>query len=167
MLNIKRFRESVQWSQSKLAQESGVSFPTIQKIEAGKANPTLEILEKLLRVMGLELKFQPAEFNLEAAIKLGVPLSGDVTLSESIIPSSRLLKEQTRYWMQLFVHQMFNEREELAVTSLLMALKDHYPSFYQREIKCTVFDDKIQEHRNSGKCIKLRRIALNKLSQYL
>jgi len=46
-VELKQLRHDFKLSQVELAQESGVSLPTIQKIESGRANPTLDVMEKI------------------------------------------------------------------------------------------------------------------------
>jgi len=50
LYNLRILRSQSGYSQVRLAQESGVSLPTIQNIEAQKANPTIDILEKIFLI---------------------------------------------------------------------------------------------------------------------
>jgi putative transcriptional regulator len=167
---LKELRLERGWSQVKLAQECQVSLPTIQNIEAEKANPTLDIISKILSSLGLDIRIEPKEFNVGLAIDLGVPLSDipneGILLTQSVQTPDNLAKEAS-YWIQLFKFKKFQPREEEAVVSLLMAVKDHYPKYYQQRLQCDLFEQKIQEHRKNGKCIKLRRLSLAEISQYL
>lgn len=43
-------------NQKTLSELAGVGINTLTKIERGEANPTLEILEKVLDTLGMELK---------------------------------------------------------------------------------------------------------------
>jgi transcriptional regulator with XRE-family HTH domain len=53
---IKKFRKKKGWSQQKLAEESGLSFNTITRIEQGIGDsPTLNTLVKLVDVLGVGL----------------------------------------------------------------------------------------------------------------
>ena len=54
--NLKKLRESKGLSQEKLARLSDVANNTIVKIEAGKnQNPTLDILKKIAKALGVSL----------------------------------------------------------------------------------------------------------------
>jgi y4mF family transcriptional regulator len=53
---IESRRKFLQIRQEDLAEMCGISTKSIQKIENGQANPTLKTLEKLLDVLGMELK---------------------------------------------------------------------------------------------------------------
>ena len=164
LCNFKELRLNLGLTQFELAAQSGVSLPTIQNIEAGKANPSLDVLEKLLEALGLKLKIDYPEVDIEMAIILGVPLSAKSGVKVS--PTKELLKREVRKWTYSFNHSTFTEREELAFVSFLWALKDHWPSFYT-EIECPIFEEKISKLKIKGHVIKLRRIAISNLSKYL
>lgn len=51
-------RKQLNITQPHLADIAGVSINTIYKIENGDANPTLEVLNKIAEVLGLELKME-------------------------------------------------------------------------------------------------------------
>jgi transcriptional regulator with XRE-family HTH domain len=156
------------FSQVKLSHESKVSLPTIQNIEALKTNPSIEILEKLLTALGVEFKLHAIPFDIDKAILLGVPLTSSTKNKVEILnPSGTLLKQEARKWNYAFQEKTFNEREEIAIISFLLALKDHYPSFYNEEILTPIFENKINSQRSNGKITKLRRISINNLSKYL
>ncbi|MCK9207028.1 MAG: helix-turn-helix domain-containing protein [Salinivirgaceae bacterium] len=52
---IKERRESLQVTQESLAQLSGVGLRTLKQFESGKGNPTLQTLQKIADVLGLEV----------------------------------------------------------------------------------------------------------------
>jgi y4mF family transcriptional regulator len=52
---IKERRESMGLNQQELAEKSGVTPRTIYSIETDKANPTYDVLVRVLNVLGLEL----------------------------------------------------------------------------------------------------------------
>lgn len=54
--SIRNRRELLELLQTRLAQIAGVSTRTIQLVEMGKANPSLETLLKITEPLGLELK---------------------------------------------------------------------------------------------------------------
>jgi y4mF family transcriptional regulator len=55
---LKERRKSLGINQSDLAEIAGISINTLYKIEKGQTNATLEVLEKILDVLGLELKLE-------------------------------------------------------------------------------------------------------------
>lgn len=164
--DLKNFRLSYQLSQVKLAHESGVSLPTIQNIEAGKANPTVEVLEKLLAVFGLRFQILVQPFDAGRAAAFGVPLLVE-NASEAAVINKGTLKIETRKWLRQILDKGLNEREEVAVVAFLKGLKDHYPAYYQKEIAAPLFDSIIEKFSLDGRVIKLRRIALANMSRYL
>ena len=55
---IKERRDSLHVTQESLAQLSGVGLRTIKQFESGKGNPTLQTLQKLVDVLGLEVSLK-------------------------------------------------------------------------------------------------------------
>jgi len=163
--DLKKIRRDLGLTQMELATKSGISLPTIQNIESGKANPSLEILTRILNVLGLEIKVSAPAFQVEKAILLGVPLSSNQSISV-IKPSRDMLCLEARKWAHFYRENIFSERESLAITSFLCAIKDYWPTIYT-EIKCPIFDKQIESSRNNGHLIKLRRMAIATLSKYL
>ncbi|HSZ25484.1 MAG TPA: helix-turn-helix domain-containing protein [Cytophagaceae bacterium] len=53
---LKQRRDLLHISQEELSKLSGVGIKTIYAVEQGKGNPSLEILLKLLEVVGLEFE---------------------------------------------------------------------------------------------------------------
>lgn len=164
--DLKNFRLSHQLSQVQLAHESGVSLPTIQNIEAGKANPTVEVLQKLLDVFGLKFQILIQPFDAGRAATFGVPLLVKEQAGEVVV-NKNSLKMESRKWLRQILEKKLNEREELAVIAFLKGVKDHYPKYYQNEIAAPLFDSIIDRFSNDGRVIKLRRIALTNMSVYL
>jgi transcriptional regulator with XRE-family HTH domain len=55
---VKDRREMMQVTQETLAEISGVGLRTIKQFETGKGNPTLQTLQKLADVLGMEICLQ-------------------------------------------------------------------------------------------------------------
>ncbi len=55
---IKDRRTHLKISQADLAEMARVSLATVKDIERGKANPSIQTLEKLLEVLGLEIVYR-------------------------------------------------------------------------------------------------------------
>jgi DNA-binding XRE family transcriptional regulator len=55
---VKDRREMMQVTQETLAEISGVGLRTIKQFETGKGNPTLQTLQKLADVLGMEVCLQ-------------------------------------------------------------------------------------------------------------
>jgi transcriptional regulator with XRE-family HTH domain len=54
-IKLTEIRNQKKWSQSKLSLISGVSRTYISEIEAGKYNPTIDIICKLTKALGCSL----------------------------------------------------------------------------------------------------------------
>jgi transcriptional regulator with XRE-family HTH domain len=52
---IKERRENLKVNQENLAKLSGVGLRTLKQFESGKGNPTLQTIQKLADVLGLEV----------------------------------------------------------------------------------------------------------------
>ena len=55
MEELRRLREEKGWSQTRLAQESGVDRATINQAEGGRRSPTITTLEELAAALGVEV----------------------------------------------------------------------------------------------------------------
>ncbi len=55
---IKERRNSLKITQPHLADMAGISVNTLYKIERGQANPTIQVLDKLLEVLGLQINIE-------------------------------------------------------------------------------------------------------------
>lgn len=55
---IRNRRTQLKISQADLAEMAGVSLATVKDIERGKGNPSIQTLEKLLEVLGLEIAYR-------------------------------------------------------------------------------------------------------------
>lgn len=52
---IKERRENLKVNQENLAKLSGVGLRTLKQFESGKGNPTLQTIQKIADVLGLEM----------------------------------------------------------------------------------------------------------------
>ena len=57
-LTIKNRRKALKITQPYLAELAEISVNTLYKIERGAANPTLDVLEKIADVLGLNLRLE-------------------------------------------------------------------------------------------------------------
>ncbi|TXD37723.1 helix-turn-helix transcriptional regulator [Lujinxingia vulgaris] len=55
---IRHRRKELNIDQKSLAELAGVSVHTLSDIESGKANPSLDIVDRVLHVLGLQLKVE-------------------------------------------------------------------------------------------------------------
>ncbi len=57
-VQIKERRKVLRITQPDLADMADISINTLYKIERGQANPTVEILNKIADILGMELKLE-------------------------------------------------------------------------------------------------------------
>jgi transcriptional regulator with XRE-family HTH domain len=62
---VKERRESLKVTQESLAQLSGVGLRTLKQFESGKGNPTLQTLQKIAGVLGLEVSLKLKKMPLD------------------------------------------------------------------------------------------------------
>jgi transcriptional regulator with XRE-family HTH domain len=62
-LAIKNRRKALKITQHYLAELAKISVNTLYKIERGAANPTVDVLEKIADVLGLEFKVEVKKIN--------------------------------------------------------------------------------------------------------
>lgn len=55
---VKERRQTLKVTQEDLAEIAGVGLRTLKQFESGKGNPTINTLQKLAEVMGLEIKLE-------------------------------------------------------------------------------------------------------------
>jgi transcriptional regulator with XRE-family HTH domain len=60
---IRKRRKILELPQATLAEMAGISVNTLYKIERGQTNATLDILEKVLDVLGLEVNLSIRKIN--------------------------------------------------------------------------------------------------------
>jgi DNA-binding XRE family transcriptional regulator len=150
-------------SQGELAHRAHTSLATIQSIEAGRANPSLTTLERVIHVLGLrlELKNTPPDWTRLASVGVPLLMSGEF----SVRPDKELLKQELLNLSVDTLHSLTDPREASALRSWLRALHDHYPQVWARY--APHLSSWLKKQRLSGPEIKLRRIALSNLAGYL
>jgi len=65
--SIKLRRKALKITQPDLAQLAKVATNTLYKIERGQANPTMDIIEKITAVLGLEIKLEVKKITNKSA----------------------------------------------------------------------------------------------------
>lgn len=160
--NVKSQREAKGWSQSKLAIESHCSLATIQNIEAGRANPEIETLERVLSSLGQKIMILSRNIDFTFWPSLGLPLLDNEDVF--VKPSKELLMEQMQL-VELHLNQLKEERVCTAFASFLSGLKVHFPQVYSQlggNIKQWLVKNEVIYCRP-----KLRRLSIERLALYL
>lgn len=156
---LKERRLNLGLTQAQLSQFSGVSVPTIQNIEAGRANVEWSTLSALVDSLGLELSWHSVAPQWAELYLCGLPISYEGTPAKGSPSLDRLNRAVAK-----LLPAELDDRERVALESLALALANHfkesfrsYRRIYQPWIPKLVTD----------KHIKLYRIARAKLSEYL
>lgn len=156
---VRELRTQRGLTQFQLAQLSGVSLPTIQNIEALKANPSISILEKIFNSLNAKLTVD-VEFESIDVINLFNCTSSE--FKNYNLPKS--LKT-------LFSAKKQGEERSLELRlALAMSLLDHYPQWLKKKDlfkKAHHFLKQESDQRMFPRLIKFRRIWLAKLSEVI
>lgn len=171
---IKAKRTDLGLSQSQLAIEAGVSLPTIQNIEAGKANLSQSTLEHILEVLGLKLQVMAVGLDWDKVVSLGVPLTGSSATALGFPSSSKeFISSLDDFLKSLSIRKeemLKNSRHWEAFTAFLWALETHYSKTLERlrySKKAKLILNQNLELFEIGRLIKLRRIALANIGGFL
>lgn len=169
---IKNARSQIGLSQFSLAATAEVSLPTIQNIEAGKANPSLEVIIKLFKVLKIEMQFKPERINWDCLIQGGVPLISSNHSNFSNNPSSKedFEMELKRAYSFLTNPHLMTEDEAPrnweALIAYFWALSSHYPKSFAKIFKTPFSIESYIKIYSYNKLIKLRRLALSQIKNY-
>ncbi len=63
-VEIKKRRKALKITQPYLSELAKISVNTLYKIERGEANPTMDIVERIAEVLGLQIKLEIKNTNL-------------------------------------------------------------------------------------------------------
>jgi transcriptional regulator with XRE-family HTH domain len=166
---IRRQRRAFGLSQVELSHLSGISLPTIQNVEAGRANPSLSILESLLAPLGLMIDIQSRKADWDALAALGLPLSA--VKPKKVRPGAELLLANLRLAALELAggagRDGESERKREALGALLLALKLQFPRFFKKHIAPSPSIARMLPRSIDGRMIKLKRLAERRLSEYL
>lgn len=168
---LKLRRAVLGMSQAELARSSGVSLPMIQLIEADRSKPTVPVFQKILRALGLEIVLRPS-FSWNELIAHGGPLfsnakparpigARDSQTFRKVLIESCLKLEQDRK------DGLLDARKKEAVEAMLLAYRLYYPLRYASLERKSPLIRKFGAFRINGRHIKLKRIALEYMKEYL
>ena len=169
---LKNSRTELGLSQIQLAHLSGISLPTIQNIEANKANPSLETLLSLTESLGLEVKIQPKLADWEFLVYMGLPLTQADSKREMEVDIPRMILAVHTSCAEL-IHSpngtglKDHERKLEATQAFLLAIQLHFPSFFRKNFEKSPRVQQILPKKLSGRIIKLKRLALSRIAEYL
>lgn len=168
---IKNTRISVGLSQQKLAEKAGLSIATIQNLEAGKGNPTLEVVESLSNILNFNIEFLPQKTDWESLCYYGLGLASE---DDQMIKSKKL---RNKYKLKELLISACLEiknskvivdksRYVVSVESLIFAIKNHYSKFFSENLNLPIIKEFLPKEL-TGKHLKLYRYSKNILGLYL
>ncbi len=165
---ISSARTELGLTQGELAALAGASLATLQNLEAGRANPSLSTLERILTVLGMELELCQGEADWDILAALGVPMqkSGGPTVQ----PSPELLHIHLRHALAEvggLQSDSGESRKQEALWATLVALKHHFPTYYARHFGRSPLAKSFDSREVSGRVVGLARIAADNLARYL
>jgi len=165
---IRETRRLLGISQTALAVRAGVSLATLQNIEAGRANPSVSTLERLLAPLGLGLAVEPRQADWDALAAFGLPLTGSGAGGLRVDEES-LLGYLHRAALDLSRRPALpdGERKTECLQALLLALRGHFPSHYRRWFRRSPLILDLVADEPSGRVIKLSRLAREALAEIL
>lgn len=157
-------------SQVELSSFAQVSLATVQKLEANRANPSLQTLQRLLGPLGLELELTRVGAQWDTLAGLGLPLTSEAPVR------IRTTEEALRRHLLLAALELEQaghsgtgdlDRKRESVQALLLAIETHFPSRYRAWVAKSPLLSALAPSSPSGRVIKLARLARQKLSEYL
>lgn len=168
ILDLKTLRKYFGFSQVKLAQLSGVSLPTIQNIEAGKANPSLSVLRLLLKALRHDIKILPQTTDWNALVHHGVPLTEPHFKKRKRPPSEQeLLAELRLALLEYRSSHKTHERAWEALAGFLLGLKTHFPIVYDQLGELKPIAERLLTEQESPRLYQLRRMSISAQARYL
>ena len=165
---IRDRRRMLGLSQTGFAHAAGVSLATVQNAEAGRANPSLSTLTRLIRPLGLDLELRPTKADWGALVALGLPLAGE-SVTGVTRDADTLRRHVGRAAIELMegTGEPGEDRRRDCLHALLRALNSHFPSVTRRWLAASPPVQAILQDELTGRVIKLARIARQTLSEYL
>jgi len=165
---VRETRRGLGLTQTELAVTGGVSLATVQTVEAGRANPSLRTLERILSPLGLALEVTSAAADWDALAALGLPL----TTSSSPEPGPAV--EELPHLVRCAAVELSRradlpdrERRRECLEGFLLALRGHFPTRFARWFGRSELIEGLVPRRASGRVIRLSRIARDTLARLL
>jgi hypothetical protein len=107
---------------------------------------------------------QKQSIDWDLLIAVGVPLFSTNSPGSAVDGKSVNWKNIATATMKAIRHTL-SEREEIALRSWMVALRDHYVTTFNRHFSDPIFTVFMTSKKIDGRHIKLRRIAANSLSR--
>lgn len=164
---IRLTRQSLKMSQVTLAHLSGVSLPTLQRIELGIANPSLSTVLAIYEALGLTLTVEPCAFDFDELAALGAPVQmhQSVKIQKNKDSLLKAIKSACKYIVVSGKKVTARERE--ALSSTVFVLRNYYPTVYRELLRELPAAEDFLPKEIDGRLIKHKRLILSALAGYL
>ncbi len=164
---IKEKRKAKGYTQMKLAILANVSLPTIQNLELGKGNPTLELLKKIGSPLNTSFQYISQEPEWALLEKYGLPIHLVSEKKEKIKITPLELAIQLRLAIHLCTQKQEEERLKEAVAALTWAIHHYYPTYYSYCLENKETKLLLTHYPLKGRILKLMKMASSGLSRIL
>jgi len=165
---LREGRRKAGLTQAELSRLADVSLATVQNVEAGRANPSWQVLSGLLAPVGLALECRRLAPDWDLLCVLGLPLSPQRVVNAR--PSGPLLLAQLRLAaleLEGDVPDPDRARKVEAVQALLFSLRAHFPTFFRGQVEKSPLLCALVPREPSGRIIRLSRVVVGILAEYL
>jgi transcriptional regulator with XRE-family HTH domain len=157
-------RKELGFTQQKIAELSEISLPTIQNIENGRANPSLEVILRISKVLGLEMTFQSQMPDWNRLASFAIPLSNNKSRSNATVDVASAMLELRK--AVVFCLEQKNDRQAEALAATILALKSYWPSVYKTFGPFREKMEMLLQRQDVGKLLKLRPLAADRLRRF-
>lgn len=165
---VRRARRALGLTQARLAGRAGVSLPTVQNVEAGRANPAHATLCRILAPLGLSLELGVARADWDALAAHGLPLlGGSARPARARAASLARLVGDAALELARSPPGPETERRREALQALLLAIRTHFPTFFRRRLDRSPAVRLLLPAGPPGRVVKLGRIARDAVARYL
>jgi DNA-binding XRE family transcriptional regulator len=167
--SLRGHRVELGLTQSALARKAGVSLATVQNVEAGRANPAMATVKRILDQVGMTIEWKPREADWDALATFGLPLRPARTRRRRVRSAAALRALLLPALVEVRSSKDADDRERKveALRALLLALRDHYPSVFRRELAGSPAVRPFVPANPTGRVVRLARMARAMLGEYL
>ena len=167
---IKEKRKAKGYTQMKLAILANVSLPTIQNLELGKGNPTLELLKKIGNPLNYSFQYISQEPQWAILENCGLPVyltSGKKEKSTQVKITPLELASQLNLAIHACTQKHMEERLKEAVAALSWAIQHYYPTYYSYCLESRETETLLEKYPLKGRILKLMKMASSGISHIL
>lgn len=163
---VREARHELGMSQLDLSHEARVSLATVQNIEAGRANPSLATLGRILEALGLDIELVEKAADWDLLGDHGLPITR-IGRARHQPGAATLLKHLRLAAREIDRAGAPDGRLRESLEALLLALRTSFPTRYRRWVRRAPLLERLTPEAPTGRVIKLRRIAASRLGEYL